>query len=264
MNDPIAVANKQNCWTVDYQQINTLYKDFVPQKELSAKQKYFPSSFIPFAKNSKETAFIPVSMLRINAVSSVRRLMNRDSHEKNSVLANSKNSAKKVAVYVRKNKQTDNTFANVISNKKNVIDVDVASTFKVKHILCVSCLGHNLFSVWRFCDGDLEVAFRSNTCYVRNLEGDDLLTGGHESNLYIISIFDMAASSPVCLMSKATSTKSWLWQRRLSHLNFGTINNISKLDLVDGLSKFKYEKDHFCSTCERGKSKKASHLPKLV
>ncbi|GJU83091.1 hypothetical protein Tco_1285456 [Tanacetum coccineum] len=69
-------------------------------------------------------------------------------------------------------------------------------------------LGHNLFSVGQFCDRDLEVAFRSNTCYIRNLEGDDLLTGGRESNLYTISISDMAASSPVCLMSKATSTKS--------------------------------------------------------
>ncbi|GJT51971.1 retrovirus-related pol polyprotein from transposon TNT 1-94 [Tanacetum coccineum] len=48
MNDPIAVANKQNCWTIDYAQINDLYKDFVPQKELSAEQQYFPSSFIFF------------------------------------------------------------------------------------------------------------------------------------------------------------------------------------------------------------------------
>ncbi|GKG35451.1 hypothetical protein Tco_0440605, partial [Tanacetum coccineum] len=69
-------------------------------------------------------------------------------------------------------------------------------------------VGHNLFSVGQFCDGDLEVAFRSNTCYVLNLEGDDLLTGGRDSNLYTISISDMAASSPICLMSKATSTKS--------------------------------------------------------
>ncbi|GJW04640.1 retrovirus-related pol polyprotein from transposon TNT 1-94 [Tanacetum coccineum] len=74
----------------------------------------------------------------------------------------------------------------------------------------------------------------------------------------------MAASSPVCLMSKATLTKSWLWHRRLSHLNFGTINDLTRLDLVDGLPKFKYGKDHLCSACERGKSKKASHPPKLV
>ncbi|GKC90919.1 retrovirus-related pol polyprotein from transposon TNT 1-94 [Tanacetum coccineum] len=129
---------------------------------------------------------------------------------------------------------------------------------------CIAGLGHNLFSVRQFYDGDLEVAFRSKTCYVRNLEGDDLLTGDRESNLYTISIFDMAASSPVCLMSKATLTKSWLWHCRLSHLKFGTINNLTKHDLVDGLLKFKYGKDHLCSACERGKIKKASHQPKVV
>ncbi|GJS72475.1 ribonuclease H-like domain-containing protein [Tanacetum coccineum] len=59
-----------------------------------------------------------------------------------------------------------------------------------------------------FADGDLEIAFRSKTCYVRNLEGDDLLTGDRESNLYTISIPDMATSSPVYLISKASSTKS--------------------------------------------------------
>ncbi|GJW03283.1 reverse transcriptase domain-containing protein [Tanacetum coccineum] len=118
--------------------------------------------------------------------------------------------------------------------------------------------------VGQFCDGDLEVAFRFKTCYVRNLEGDDLLTGARESNLYTISILDMATSSPVCIISKATSTKSWLWHRRLSHLNFGTINDLTKHDLVDGLLKFKYNKDHLCSACERGKSKKSSHPPKLV
>ncbi|GJV96626.1 integrase, catalytic region, zinc finger, CCHC-type containing protein [Tanacetum coccineum] len=106
------------------------------------------------------------------------------------------------------------------------------------HIYYVEGLGHNLFSVVQFCDGDLEVAFHSKTCYVRNLEGDDLLTGDRESNLYAISISDMAASSPVCLRSKATLTKSWLWHHRLSHLNFGTINDLTRLDLVDGLPKF--------------------------
>ncbi|GJT19767.1 retrovirus-related pol polyprotein from transposon TNT 1-94 [Tanacetum coccineum] len=50
MNDPIAVANKQNCWTINYKKLNALYKDFVPQKELSVEQKYFPSSSIPSVK----------------------------------------------------------------------------------------------------------------------------------------------------------------------------------------------------------------------
>ncbi|GJS90041.1 integrase, catalytic region, zinc finger, CCHC-type containing protein [Tanacetum coccineum] len=288
----------------------------------------------------------------MNAASSVRRPMNRDSHVKNSVLANPKISAKKVAVYVRKNKQRDNTSANVFSNKENVIVVDVANIYKVKTLLCVSCMQNVLIPCHDKClanyklnvDSNIRRALSTNsrtpkssdTTYValktsrstakpsdqivlwivdsgcskhmtgdrsqlRNfiekvmgtvrfgidnfasitgygdyiqgnitifhvyyVEGDDLLTRGCESNLYTISISDMAASSPVCLMSKETLTKSWLWHRRLSHLNFGTINNLTRLDLVDGLLKFKYGKDHLCSTCERGKSKKASHLPKLV
>ncbi|GJW09582.1 integrase, catalytic region, zinc finger, CCHC-type containing protein [Tanacetum coccineum] len=140
----------------------------------------------------------------------------------------------------------------------------VQGNLTICHVYFVEGLGHNLFSVGQFCDGDLEVAFRSNTCYVRNLEGDDLLTGSRDSNHYTIFISEMAASSLVCLMSRATSTKSWLWHRQLSHLNFCTINQLTSHDLVDGLPKFKYNKNHLCSACEQGKSKKASFPPKLV
>ncbi|GKC17440.1 retrovirus-related pol polyprotein from transposon TNT 1-94, partial [Tanacetum coccineum] len=140
----------------------------------------------------------------------------------------------------------------------------VQGNLTICHVYYVEGHGHNLFLVGQFCDGDLEVAFRSNTCYVQNLEGDDLLTGSREYNLYTISISELAASSLVCLMSKATSTKSWLWHRRLSHLNFGTINQLTSKDLVDGLLKFKYDKDHLCSAYEQGKSKKASLSLKLV
>ncbi|GKB74778.1 integrase, catalytic region, zinc finger, CCHC-type containing protein [Tanacetum coccineum] len=64
------------------------------------------------------------------------------------------------------------------------------------HIYYVEGLGHNHFSVGQFCDGDLKVAFRSDTCFIQNLEGDDLLTESCDSNIYTISISDMAASSP--------------------------------------------------------------------
>nr|GEV86054.1 retrovirus-related Pol polyprotein from transposon TNT 1-94 [Tanacetum cinerariifolium] len=123
----------------------------------------------------------------------------------------------------------------------------------------VEGLGHNLFFVGQFCDSDLEVAFCKHTCFVRNLEDVDLLTGSQEINLYTLSIGDMMKSSPICLLSKASKTKSWLWHRRLSHLNFGTINQLAKQGLVRGLSKLKFEKDHLCSACSLGKSKKKSH-----
>ncbi|GKF69235.1 integrase, catalytic region, zinc finger, CCHC-type containing protein [Tanacetum coccineum] len=137
----------------------------------------------------------------------------------------------------------------------------VQGNITVYYVYYVEGLGHNLFSIRQFCDRYLEVYFRSKTCYMRNLEGDDLLTEDHESNLYTISISDMAASSPDCLMSRDTSTKSWLWHRQLSHLNFVTINDLTKHDLVDGLPRFKYDRDHLCSACEQEKSKKVYHLP---
>ncbi|GJT52110.1 hypothetical protein Tco_0978267 [Tanacetum coccineum] len=87
----------------------------------------------------------------------------------------------------------------------------IQGNLMICHVYYVEGLEHNLFLVRQFCDGDLEVAFRFNTCYVRNLEGEDLLTGSRDSNHYTISISEMAASSLVVLMSKATSTKSWLW-----------------------------------------------------
>nr|GFA08988.1 hypothetical protein [Tanacetum cinerariifolium] len=123
-------------------------------------------------------------------------------------------------------------------------------------------LGHNLFSVGQFCDSDLEVAFRQHTCFIRNLEGVDLLTGSRGNNLYTLSLQDLMASSPICLLSKASKTKSWLWHRRLSHLNFGAINHLARQGLVRGLPKLKFEKDHLCSACAMGKSTKKSHKPK--
>ncbi|GJU84913.1 retrovirus-related pol polyprotein from transposon TNT 1-94 [Tanacetum coccineum] len=72
----------------------------------------------------------------------------------------------------------------------------------------------------------------------------------------------MMASSPICLLSKATKIKSWLWHRRLSHLNFGALNHLARNGLVRGLPVLKFEKDHLCSACPMGKSKKQSHKPK--
>ncbi|GJX46262.1 retrovirus-related pol polyprotein from transposon TNT 1-94 [Tanacetum coccineum] len=118
----------------------------------------------------------------------------------------------------------------------------VQGNLTICHVYHAEGLGHNLFLVGQFCDEDLDAAFLST----------------------LSPFFELAASSPVCLMSKTTSTKSWLWHRRLSHLNFSTINQLTSNDLVDGLSKFKYDKDHICSACEQGKSNKASFLSKLV
>ncbi|GKB55687.1 retrovirus-related pol polyprotein from transposon TNT 1-94 [Tanacetum coccineum] len=73
----------------------------------------------------------------------------------------------------------------------------------------------------------------------------------------------MMKSSPICLLSKASKNKSWLCHRRLNHLNFGTINDLARKYLVRGLPRLKFEKDHLCSACQLGKSKKHTHKPKI-
>nr|GEX05544.1 hypothetical protein [Tanacetum cinerariifolium] len=88
----------------------------------------------------------------------------------------------------------------------------------ISRVYYVEGLGHNLFSVGQFCDSDLKVAFRQHTCFIRNLDGVDLLTGSRGNNLYTLSLQDMMTQG-----------------------------------LVRGLLKLKFEKDHLCSACAMGK-----------
>nr|GEZ69682.1 Gag-Pol polyprotein [Tanacetum cinerariifolium] len=104
----------------------------------------------------------------------------------------------------------------------------------ISKVYFVEGLGHNLFSVGQFCDSNLEVAFRQHKCFIRNLEGVDLLTGSRGNNLYTLFLGDMMASTHICLLQ----------------------------GLVRGLPKLKFEKDHLYYACAMGKSKKKSHKPK--
>nr|GEV47994.1 uncharacterized mitochondrial protein AtMg00810-like [Tanacetum cinerariifolium] len=97
----------------------------------------------------------------------------------------------------------------------------------ILRVYYVEGLRQNLFFVRQFCDSNLEVAFHQHTCFIRNLEGVDLLTGSRGNNLYTL-----------------------------------TINHLARLGLIRGLLKLKFEKDHLCSACAMGKSKKKPHKPK--
>nr|GEV71093.1 hypothetical protein [Tanacetum cinerariifolium] len=110
-----------------------------------------------------------------------------------------------------------------------------------------------------FCDSDLEVAFRQHTCFIRNLDGVDLLTGSRGNNLYTLSLKDLMESSPICLLSKASKTKSWLWHRCLSHLNFESVNGKKYiLVIVDDYSRFTWVK------CLRSKDEAPDFIIKFM
>ncbi|GJU06395.1 retrovirus-related pol polyprotein from transposon TNT 1-94 [Tanacetum coccineum] len=295
LKDPIAIEKKQNFHPIDYKKLNALYKTFVPQVELSAEQKYFSSVSMTFGTSSHaSTSSSPLATMPKSkegkTTMNVFELMESDldaTWKQNEILndqlldATLKYDVKK-CVLICSDFVNDNLLDEIEKVKREFLeifdsgcskhmtsDLSLLKNFVEKfmgtirfgndhfaaitgyddyvhgnitifHVYYVEGLGHNLFSVGQFCDG---------AC---------------ESNFYTISISDMAASSRVCLMSKATLTKSWLWHRRLSHLNFSTINDLTKQDLVDGLPKFKYDKDHLCFACERGKTKKAIHPSKMV
>ncbi|GJR35363.1 retrovirus-related pol polyprotein from transposon TNT 1-94, partial [Tanacetum coccineum] len=104
----------------------------------------------------------------------------------------------------------------------------------ISRVYYMEGLRHNMFSVEQFCDSDLEVAFRKHSCYVCDTDGVDLIKGSCGSNLYTILVEDMMKSSPICLLK----------------------------DLVRGLPRLKFKKDHLCFACQLGKSKKHTHTPK--
>nr|GEZ83091.1 retrovirus-related Pol polyprotein from transposon TNT 1-94 [Tanacetum cinerariifolium] len=125
--------------------------------------------------------------------------------------------------------------------------------------------GNNDFAmIVGYGDVGLEVAFRKSTRFVQIEDGVDVLTGDRSLNLYTIALNEVASNSSACLLAKASSSQSWLWHQRLSHLIFATINNLVKNNLIQGLPKMKLEKDHLCSTCEQRKIHRKHHKSKTA
>ncbi|GJT76878.1 hypothetical protein Tco_1043603 [Tanacetum coccineum] len=85
----------------------------------------------------------------------------------------------------------------------------VQGNIMIKRVYYIESLNHNLFSVGQFCDADLEVAFWKYTCFVKDLQGNDLLTGNHRSDLYTISLKETSSLTPICFMSKASPTQAY-------------------------------------------------------
>ncbi|KAJ9552954.1 hypothetical protein OSB04_016999 [Centaurea solstitialis] len=116
-----------------------------------------------------------------------------------------------------------------------------------------SFLNHNLFSIGKFCDKDLEVNFNKRQCAVRTEWGRELLVGTRKTNLYTIKLRHMLAKKSQCLITKKSSHQSLLWHRRLSHLNYRYLDRLVKERLVSGIPMIKFEPDQMCSGCAQGK-----------
>nr|GEZ88563.1 integrase, catalytic region, zinc finger, CCHC-type, peptidase aspartic, catalytic [Tanacetum cinerariifolium] len=222
-------------------------------------KKLHASTLVDFVPNKQSSASIRTNLI----TNSQRYVIVKENVSSNMVTASSTGNIKLLINFVWKFLGTVRFGNDHIAAILGYGDLKWGN-IKITRVYFVEGLGHNLFLVGQFCDANLEVVFRRNTCFIRDLDGVNLLKGNRSTNLYTINLYDMVLTSPICLMARATPTKSWLWHQRLSHLNFDTIKDFAKNDLVSGLLNFKYAKEHLCPSCEKGKSIRASHPSKPV
>ncbi|XP_075105071.1 uncharacterized protein LOC142179243 [Nicotiana tabacum] len=136
------------------------------------------------------------------------------------------------------------------TNKKNVIGVGkvpLSSTCDVHKVYLIDELGYNLLSISKLCDNDYEVHFKKHDWFIEDKSGKVILSGNRNMNAYTISNVD-SLGNQICLASVIDDP--WVWHRKLEHASMYTIQKLSKHDLVIGLPKLDFSKDHICDECQ--------------
>ncbi|KAJ9539198.1 hypothetical protein OSB04_031931 [Centaurea solstitialis] len=131
-----------------------------------------------------------------------------------------------------------------------------------KRVAYVEGLMHNLLSISQLCDKNHKVSFSKKKCKVKNRRKEVILTGVRRADIYIINM--NTSTDNFCFVSRASTDTNWLWHKRLSHLNFKTLNQLCTDNLVIGLPDFRYTKVSLCSACEKGKQTRASFKSKQI
>ncbi|KAJ9544847.1 hypothetical protein OSB04_024554 [Centaurea solstitialis] len=131
-----------------------------------------------------------------------------------------------------------------------------------KRVAYVEGLMHNLLSISQLCDKNHKVSFSKKKCKVKNRRKEVILTGVRHADIYIINM--NTSTDNFCFVSRASSDTNWLWHKRLSHLNFKTLNQLCINNLVIGLPDLRYTKVSLCSACEKGKQTRASFKSKQI
>ncbi|GJV07917.1 retrovirus-related pol polyprotein from transposon TNT 1-94 [Tanacetum coccineum] len=125
----------------------------------------------------------------------------------------------------------------------------------------VNGLKYNLISISQLCDAKYIVQFDDKQGTIFNANKEIVLIAPRRNDVYVL---DMSSLSPngACFFAKASESINWLWNKRLSHLNFKNINKLTKQNKVLGLPSLVYSKDKPCTTCEKGKHHRASFKTK--
>ncbi|XXG85802.1 hypothetical protein AAC387_Pa11g0820 [Persea americana] len=122
-------------------------------------------------------------------------------------------------------------------------------TVHSEEVLYVSGLTHNLLTVSQICDKGHKVTFTKNGFAIKkSSSGKTVATGSRTSgNLYTLS----DGSEKTCLMSQAE--ESWLWHRRLGHINFNSMSKLYSAKAVRGIPEISKPSNTICDSCQKGK-----------
>ena len=132
------------------------------------------------------------------------------------------------------------------------------SSSLIENVFLVDGLKHNLLSISQLCDKGFKVIFESSHCIIKDSQNDKIIFMGHRNeNVYTIDISKYEGHNR-CFSSM--HDESWLWHRRLGHVNMNLITQLDKNELVRGLPKISFEKDKFCEACQMGKQIKTSFI----
>jgi hypothetical protein len=101
----------------------------------------------------------------------------------------------------------------------------IKGNIEISDVSYVKGLKYNLLSISQFCDKGYSVIFSTDKCYVEQIGTKKvILSGRRQGNIYIVDWNSADKNSSICLVASAPSEVSWLWHKRMNHLNFKTIN----------------------------------------
>jgi hypothetical protein len=137
--------------------------------------------------------------------------------------------------------------------------IKVNDCFTLNDVALVDKLRYNLLSVSQLYDADLSVFFHKSDSHVLDSSGKRVCSISHIGNVFQGN-FSSVQSSLRCLISQS-SFEFWKWHRRLGHLSFDLLCQLSGLGLLRGLPLLKFKSDLVCAPCRHGKMIAAFHSP---
>ena len=131
----------------------------------------------------------------------------------------------------------------------------------IERVAYVEGLKYNLLSYGQFCDKGFQVTFLPEKCLLIGMDDNKVYLSGKRirQSIYYFDFKEENEHPKLCLFSKINKGSSWLWHKRLAHLNFKNLNKLASKGLVKGLPFISSKKDKICDACEMGKSKRSSH-----